>query len=516
VEQEQGETPIHPQAQGEAYPRRWWVLGVLCLSLVLVVAGNSAVNVALPTLVRELGATQTQLQWIVDSYAIVFAGLLLPAGALGDRFGRKRALQLGLLVFGAAAIAASFAVNPGQVIAARAVLGGAAALIMPATLSILTTVFPAEERGRAIAIWAGFAGAGGAIGPVMSGLLLEEFSWPAVFLINLPIIVLALGLGLWLVPKSRDVKQRPLDPVGALLSVIGLGGLLYGIIEGPNIGWLDPLTIAGFVIGLVFLAAFAAWEGRIAEPMIDLSWFKIPAFATGAATLALAFFAYLGVIFLITQYFQFVLDYSPLRAGFAQLPLPLALVLVSPNSAPLAERFGARRVLVAGLAVLSGGLAYLALLTGLDTPYLVVVPGLLMLGTGIALSTAPSTALIMSSLPPGKAGVGSAVNDVTREFGVATGVAILGSVLASIYRSSLESAGLPARVLSEAQVSIGAALDLARRENSAEVEGLAEIARQAFTDGFHGALAGGAMVALLAAILIYRFAPPNTSLEDNA
>ena len=312
-------------------------------------------QVELPTLVRELGATQTQLQWLVDAYALVFAGLLLPFGALGDRYGRKGALQVGLVVFALGAVLASGADGAGQVIALRALMGVGAALVMPATLSLLSSTFPPAERPRAIAIWAGFAGAGGAIGMLASGALLEQFWWGSIFLVNVPVVVLALAVGARILPTSRDRQRRPLDPVGSLTSVVGMGALLYAIIEGPSLGWTSVEVVVAAVVGLAGLGAFGWWERRVAHPMLDLSWFRDARFASGVATITLAFFAMFGVFFLLTQYLQFVLGYSALGAGFASLPMAVMMVVVSPRSAPLVARFGPRRTVTTGLLVMAAG-----------------------------------------------------------------------------------------------------------------------------------------------------------------
>jgi EmrB/QacA subfamily drug resistance transporter len=497
-----------PSTRDEVFARRWQILAVLCLSLVLIVAGNSSLNVALPTIVRELGATQTQLQWIVDAYAIVFAAMLLPAGALGDRYGRKGALQAGLTVFGLAAFAASFAADPVQVIAARAVMGLGAAFVMPATLSLLATSFPPRERGRAIAIWAGFAGAGGVIGPLLSGLLLERFWWGAVFFINLPIVAIALLAGAGIVPTSRDEQHRPLDPVGGLLSVTGLALALFAVIEGPARGWLALPTIAAFLAGVGVLGAFGWWEHRSANPMLDLSWFGDRNFSVGAGTITLAFFSAFGVFFLVTQYFQFVLGYAPITAAVAQLPVAASLITVAPRSAGLAERFGPNRVVAGGLALVATGLALLALTATVDATYLAVLPSLVLFGCGIALTTAPSTALILSAMPTDRAGVGSAVNDTTRELGGSLGVAVLGSILASLYRAGLPVAELPARVREIAVQSVGAALQVAEQAPQPELgRQLADAARAAFVTGFRVAFVVAAAVAVAAAAMVAAFGP---------
>ncbi|MEN3273684.1 MAG: hypothetical protein V7636_2445, partial [Actinomycetota bacterium] len=282
----------------EHYERRWWILGVLCLSLVMVILGNTVLNVAIPTLVKELDASSTQLQWMVDAYGLVFAGLLLTGGALGDRFGRKGALQTGLVIFGIASLVSTQATEPTHLIITRAVMGVGAALVMPATLSLLTNVFPPQERARAIAIWAGLAGAGAAIGPVAGGWLLDHFYWGSVFFLNIPVVVLALVGGKLLVPTSKDPAQPPLDVVGALLSVFGLGSLLYAIIEAPNHGWTGVSTVIGFALALAFLGGFAEWERRSDHPMLDLRYFRDRRFSASSVSVLLVFFAMFGTFFL--------------------------------------------------------------------------------------------------------------------------------------------------------------------------------------------------------------------------
>ncbi|MGH9005534.1 MAG: DHA2 family efflux MFS transporter permease subunit, partial [Acidimicrobiia bacterium] len=358
--------------------------------------------------------------------------LLLTAGALGDRFGRKGALTAGLVIFGTASGVSAFATSADQLIALRAVMGFGAALIMPATLSILTNVFPPAERARAIAIWAGLAGAGAAFGPIASGFLLEHFWWGSVFLVNLPVVAAALIAGRRLVPQSKDAAQPPLDPVGAVLSMVGLGALLYGIIEGPNHGWTDPLTLAWGVGGIAILVVFGLWERRTRHPMLDLGFFRSPIFSSAAGAITLIFFAMFGTFFLFTQYLQLVLGYGTLEAGVRMLPMAFTMMVAAPSSARLVERFGARRVVTIGLSLVAVALLLLSTVA-VDTPYWRLVLNLMVMAAGMGLSMAPSTTGIMASLPLGKAGVGSAVNDTTRELGGALGVAVLGSLLASQY-----------------------------------------------------------------------------------
>jgi EmrB/QacA subfamily drug resistance transporter len=486
--------------------RRWWTLGILCLSLVMIIVGNTVLNVALPTLIREIDATSSDLQWMVDAYALVFAGLLLTGGALGDRFGRKGALTIGLVIFGVASILASVSSSAAQVIATRGLMGIGAALVMPATLSILVTVFPPHERGRAIGVWAGLAGAGAAIGPIAGGWLLEHFWWGSVFLVNLPVIAVALVGGHFLVPTSRDPRKLPLDPVGAALSIGALGSILYAIIEAPAHGWTGEATLVAAGIGLAFGLAFAFWELRAPFPMLDLRFFRNPRFSSAAAAIMLVFFALFGTFFLLTQYLQLVRGYSALQAGIHSLPAPITIMVMAPMSSKLVERFGTRAVIAFGLAVVGVGLG-LASTLGLDTPYVLLAASLVILATGMALSMAPATTSIMTSLPLGKAGVGSAVNDTTRELGGALGVAVLGSLVASHYASSIgELAGFAGPPGDVARQSLGAALQVAASAGERGPE-LAAAARGAFVDAMNLAFVVAAAVALGASLMIARFMP---------
>jgi EmrB/QacA subfamily drug resistance transporter len=496
------------------HQRRWMTLVVLCLSLVTVILGNTVLNVALPTLARDLDATSTQLQWMVDSYALVFAGLLLTGGALGDRFGRKGALQIGLTIFGSASLLSTVATTADHLVATRALMGVGAALVMPATLSILTNVFPPQERARAIAIWAGLAGSGAAIGPIAGGWLLEHFWWGAVFLLNVPVVVVALVAGRVLVPRSSDPAHPPLDPRGALLSIVGLGALLYAIIEAPSHGWTDVRTILGFALAVVVLAVFGWWERRAEHPMLDLGLFRDRRFTAASTAITLTFFAMFGTFFLLTQHLQLVLGYSAFQAGLRTLPMALTMMATAPNSARVVERFGARRVIVVGLLLVTAGLTSLSLLEP-STPYPQLAVSLVVLALGMGLTMPPSTTLIMTSLPLGKAGVGSAVNDTTRELGGALGVAILGSLLTSSYTSGLSSAlqGAPAPAAEAARSSLGGALAAADGLGGGAGEALAAAARGAFVDGLGIAVLVAAAMTLLGAAFVAWYLPGGRALD---
>jgi EmrB/QacA subfamily drug resistance transporter len=494
--------------QREIRVNPWWTLAVLCLSLVMVVVGNTVLNVALPTLVRDLGATSSQLQWMVDSYALVFAGLLLTAGALGDRFGRKGALIIGLVIFGGASLASTFADSADHLVITRAVMGLGAAFVMPATLSILTSVFPPQQRARAIAVWAGFAGAGAALGPVAAGWLLERFYWGSVFFLNVPIVIVALVAGRWLVPTSRDDFHVALDLTGAALSIVGLGALLYGIIEAPNYGWTDPLVVGSFVVAAIVLAAFIGWELRSRHPMLDLSFFKNPRFSAASAAISLVFFAMFGTFFLFTQYLQIVRSYTPLEAGVRTLPMAATMMVMAPMSARFVERLGARMVVSTGLLFVAAGLG-LASLLGQTTHYFWIAAVLIVMAIGMSITMAPATASIMASLPLRKAGVGSAWNDTTRELGGALGVAVLGSVMSSQYASALAGQldGVPANVAQAAESSVGAAVQISAELPTAVGNALSDAAKSSFLDAMGMALFVAAAVALVAAALVGRYLP---------
>ena len=499
------------------HERRWVVLAVLCLSLLIIVMDNTILNVAIPSLITDLGASNSQIQWIIDSYVLVFAGLLLTAGSLSDRFGRKGALQIGIVLFALGSAAAGLSATAGQLIAARAFMGIGGALIMPSTLSILTNVFrDPKERGRAIAVWAGFSGLGVAVGPMIGGFLLEHFSWHSVFWVNLPLGATALALGAFLLPTSRDPRRSRLDPVGALLSMVGLAALLYGIIEGPSDGWTHGTVVAGFVVGVAALAAFVWWELHTSSPMIDVSVFRNPRFSAASGTITMVFFALFGSLFLMTQYWQLVHGYSPLQAGVRLLPQAMTMMIVAPMSARFVERIGTKRVVLLGLGFMALGLGLLSTIAP-TTPYLVVISFLVVMSAGMGMTMAPATESIMGSLPRSKAGVGSAINDTTRQVGGALGVAIVGSAVSSAYAGRIDSVastfGLDAAADSVARSSLGGAQEIAARLG-AESARFFDAANQAFVDSMAIGLRVGVVVVVLAALLTWRFLPARAADAD--
>jgi EmrB/QacA subfamily drug resistance transporter len=488
--------------------RRWWTLVVLSISLVVISLDNTILNVALPAIAADLDASPSQLQWIVDAYMLVFAGAMLTAGALGDRFGRKRALTTGLMVFGTGSLLAALSSGATALIASRGLMGIGGALIMPSTLSILTAVFPAEERGKAIGAWAAVTGLGIAIGPVAGGWLVEHANWHWVFLVNLPIVVLALGLGRFLVPESRDPRQAAIDVPGAALSVVGLTALLWGLIEAPERGWTSPAILGAFAAAVATLALFAAWELRTATPMLDVRLFRNRRFSIASASIALAFFGLFGVLFATSQYLQNVHGFAPLKAGVWSLPVALGLVIGGPLAAKLSQRIGTKITVASGLATVAGGLLLYS--TAQPGSGLELIGGAqLVLGLGMGLAMAPATDSIMGAVPIDRASVGSAMNDTVRLVGGALGVAVLGSLLASHYRAGMDGAvqGLPDSASSAAHESIAGAGAVAQRIGGTAGRALHDAAGVAFVDAMQVAMLVAAAVVMAGAVLALAFLP---------
>lgn len=477
-----------------APPSSWHraVLVVTCIALATVVAAVASLNVALPSIARDSHASQTQLSWIIDAYSLTFAALLLLAGALGDRYGRRRALLAGLTVYGAGSVAATTSADAGWLIGTRAVLGLGAALVMPATLSTITSTFPAAQRAKAVGTWAGVAGGSAILGILASGLLLEQWSWRAVFFINVALSVTAIAGTLRFVPESAQPDAPPIDRPGAVLAVAGLTPLVYSIIEAPDVGWTTSRTLFGIAAGLLVLACFIAWELRATDPLLDPRLFRLRPFAAGTLTITVQFFAFFGVNVLLLQYLQLVLGYRPLGAALSLLPLALSMMPTARLVAPrLADRLGRGTTSAAGLAIAAAALAGLSTLRADSSGWLLLAV-LVPLGAGMALAMTPATATVTDALPRDKQGVGSAVNDLSRELGGALGIAVLGSVQQSVYRSRLHVSGLPASLATEARSSLA----LTQRLGGP----VARDAERAFVAGMHYALLAGAGALLAAAI----------------
>lgn len=482
---------------------RWWTLVTLSLSLLVVIIDDTVVNVAMPSLQRELGASTSALQWIVDAYILVFAGLLLTMGTLGDRFGRKRALQVGLLAFAAASVWAATAGSTTELIVARAFMGVGGALIMPSTLAVLVDVFPKQERVRAIAIWTGVASLGIPLGPLVGGWLLERFWWGSVFLVNLPIVALVLVLGSFLVPESRRPAPPRTDWVGAVLSTAGLGALLAGIIEGPDRGWTNPMVLGYFGIAALLLAVFVSHELRSAHPMLDVRLFRRPSFSAAIGAITLGMLTLAGLVFNLTQYLQLVRGYTPFQAGLRTIALAAGFGIGGQVAQRARDRFGARPTIVAGLVAASGILAWFSTVE-VTTAYWMIGVGLVMSGAAVAALLIPSTDFVMAELPDEQAGIGSAVNDLGRQLGAALGIAVLGSVMSSAYADAVSGlAGLPAAATEVARESLGGALAIAGQVGGQVGGALRDAATAGFMDGFGVAMIAGAGLLLASAAAIF-------------
>jgi EmrB/QacA subfamily drug resistance transporter len=447
--------------------RRTAALITVCAGLMVVTIDVTILNVALPTLAEALDADNSALQWFINGYELVFAGLLLTAGALADRSGRRRALTIGLAVFGGASAMSALADSSVQLIGARVVMGVGGALVLPATLSIVTNLFTEPtERARAIAVWAGVAALGLGLGPLVGGWLLRHFYWGSVFLINVPVVVAALIAGRLTIPESRDPNAARLDPVGAALSVAGLGAVLFGITEGPERGWASPVITASFAVGAIGLAGFVAWERHVTEPMLDLGFFRDRRFSTAIVAIMALFFGLFGLMFVSTQTLQSVLGYDTLGAGLRLVPLPALFVVFAQISVHVAARVGTRRVVIAGLVIAATGLGVGATFDA-DSGYGVLAVALGFTGIGMGCTMAPAIESIMGSVPRQRAGVASAVNDTARLTAGAIGVAVVGSVLSNAYRGAFTGTAatgpLPPEAVEEAQASIVNAVAVAHR-----------------------------------------------------
>jgi EmrB/QacA subfamily drug resistance transporter len=498
------------------YARRWWVLATMTVCLLVVIIGNTILNVALPTLQRDLGATQGELQWAIDAYILVFAGLLFSWGVVGDRIGRKRVLLIGLTLFAGASVLAAFSGSAVELIAWRAVMGIGGAAVQPTTLAVLTNVFPPGERARAIGVWASTAGIGIAGGPLAGGAVLQHFWWGAVFLISVPVCAVGVVAILAFVPESRDPSPRRLDVPGVLLSIAALAGLVYGIIRGGSgAGWTTPGVLGPLLGGLALLAVFIGMQRRSSHPALDVSLFRNPAFSAAAAALGLNFFALQGATFYLVYYLQGARGYTPLQSGAVLIPVAVGMALMGTRSSRLAERFGAKAVCAGGFLLVGASFGGFQLL-GAASPAWLLVAVLSLQGLGMGAVFAPATESIMSVVPREKAGAGAAVNNSVRQVGGALGVAILGSVLSAAYQAHLGSTldGLPAQLRDQAAESIVATLETVRRvvdgadADTARAAGaVVAPARDAFVSAMHVTAVGTAATALVATVVVLIWLP---------
>ena len=504
-------SPAPPRPGTAAGDRRWATLAVTCFATYVVLAEGSIVNVALPSIVRQLGADTTALKWVVDAYNLAFAALVLVGGTLSDRFGRRRALIAGLVVFALGNVMAALSGSTEWLIGSRVVMGVGAALVFPTTLSIITNTFTDRaERARAIGIWGAMTGIGVASGPIIGGWLLESFYWGSVFVLIVGAAVVALVVAVLVVPESADPARPRIDGRGVVLSTAGLAALVVAIIQGPDWGWTSGRTLVGFGASVVFLWAFVVWERRCPHPMLEVSFFRNPRFSAASGAIALAFFALFGFIFLITQYFQFVRAYGAFESGLRTLPVAISIAVAAISGTRLAVRFGNRLVVGVGLTLLGGSFAWIALVITDSTPYSVIIGQMVMMGLGLGFTTAPATESIMGEVPKEKAGQGSAVNDATREVGGTLGVAVIGSVYASVYTAALAANAVwsqaPEGIADRAAEGIGIALGVVEAASSVvgpEIAAqLADAARQSFIDGLVLGCVVAAAVAIVGAVMV--------------
>ena len=497
--------PVLPQPASGRGSSRWLALTVLCVSLLMINLDNTVLNVALPTLVRDLHASSHQLQWIVDSYALVYGGLLLVGGSVADRVGRKRTFLAGLAAFAGGSAWAAFSGSVAMLIAARASMGVGAALMMPSTLAIITDMFRAgAERQRAIGLWAGTSGVGVAIGPIVGGLLLAHFWWGSVFLINVPIAALGLLCAVPLVPDSKNTAAKRPDWPGALLSIAGLGLVLWAIIEAPVYGWSSALVIGTGAAGLTVLAGFTAWERVSSHPMLNLRFFRDPRFSAPIASLGVTMFGLTGSLFVLTQFLQFNLGYSALQAGVRMLPCAAAIAVIAPLSSIVVRTAGTKLTIAAGLALIAGGLWQVSYAT-VGWTFTGIVPGMVLTGVGAGLVIPAVSGSVMNSLPRGHTGVGSATNGVFIQVGGALGVAVIGSLLSTRYQdrmiAALARVPLPHAVENTITSSIGGALGVAAQAGGAAGRLLTAAARAAFISGADLGMVIAAVAALAGCVI---------------
>jgi EmrB/QacA subfamily drug resistance transporter len=517
VTQNSASAPATPDLAHSGHPRRWLILSVLVFSLLVVVLDNTVLNVALRTISQPkpvgLGASQSDLEWSINSYTLIFAGLLFTWGILADRLGRKRILMLGMALFGLTSLLCAYAGTPGELIAARAAMGFAGAAIMPSTLAVIANVFPRHEQGKAIGVWAGSVGLAIAIGPVVGGALLDSFWWGSVFLINVPIVILGLIAMVFIVPESRNPHPGRLDPAGVLLSMAGLVVFVYGVIHGGDTGdWGKPAVWGPLVIGLALLTLFVVWERNTDHPALDVKLFKNRPFSAAVISVALSFFALMGGLFFLSFYLQSVRGYTPLHAGLWMLPFAFAQVIFSPLSSNLVRKFGPRTVSVSGLTMIAVAFVLYQFVTVHSS--MLVYGGIAAIqGIAMALVMPPATTTVMTSLPRERAGVGSSVNNTVRQVGGALGVAVLGSVLTSAYRGRMQplltGVGVPASVAHDASGSIEATQGFVAKAPVTQPQALRLLssANDAFVHALHVTTVAAAGISILAAVLVLAWLP---------
>ena len=510
--------------QAKGYEKRWIGLIFLGFSVLIIALDNTVLNLALPSIAKDLGASASELQWIVDGYILVFAALLLTMGSISDRFGRKKTLQVGMIFFALCSLAAALSTSTNMLITTRALMGIGGAVILPSTLSILTATFrDPKERAQAIALWAGTFALGAGIGPLLGGWLMEHFHWSSVFFINLPVVAIAMIGSRFFIMESRDENPRSVDFIGALLSVTGLFAFVYGIIEAGADGWTAANVLYAFGAAVVLLAAFGWWEWHTPNPMLPMRFFKNMSFTGASLALTLVMFAMFGVMFSMSQYFQSVQGYTPLQSGVRLLPMAVVAAVAAAMSARLALAIGTKLTVALGILVAGGGLFYMSQVAEADTTYGVIAVGMCIAALGMGATMSPATNSIMGSLPVNKAGVGSAMNDTTRQVGGALGVAVLGTILNSTYLTKVDTLnngtlGLPEQAFEAIRNGIQSAHMVAKTiPDPAVAQAIIDTTNKAFTSGMVDAtiVAGAIMVVaslVTLAILPAKVRPPQNDV----
>lgn len=503
---------IHPAT----YANRWRAMVFIAVALLVISLDNTILNVALPSISTALNASASDLQWIVDAYVLVFASLLLTMGSFSDRIGRKRALQIGIGLFGIGSLACALSTTTIQLTLARGFTGMGGAIIMPSTLSIISATFPRWERARAFAIWAAIFGLGVGIGPLAGGLLLKLFTWESVFLVNLPVVIIAIVGGAIFIHESRDEDAPRPDIPGVLLSITGLVALVYGIIHAGEVGWTDSGVLLSFVLAAIILSAFTYWELHAPNAMLPMRFFRNASFTVANLTLVLMTFSLFGLTFFLTQFFQSVLGYEPLLAGAASLPVAVTLVVGGVNSARIAERIGTKRTVAAGALLVTLAMVYYVFVLTETTSYTIIVVGQITFAFGLSLMISPATNSVMQSIPVSKAGVGSAMNDMTRQLGGALGIAVLGTILNAAYRTTVKPLvdSLPAFAPDAAREAILRSIQGAHYVASqvpaafqSTAQQIIEVSNTGFLEGARQALTIGAIVMFLSCLVAFFFLP---------
>lgn len=509
-------TPDMDGIEPSIYNRRWKILATLCASLLLVTIGNSSLNLALPTLARELSLSTLQLTWIVDIYSLVFASLLFTTSAVADRYGRKTIMQAGLFIFLLATVYAGFVATSGiELIIARGVMGIGGAMVMPTTLSIINNVFPRSERAKAIAIWSGLAGGGVALGSIATGFLIEHYSWHSVFIFSAVIGAIGFVFNQVLTPNTRDEHETPVDWLGGVLSAIGLMGLVYGIIESPSHGLVDPSIMASLGVGIFSLILFVLWQLRTKHPMLDMALFKKPAFSISALSVTLVFFALMGIFFSMSQLFQLIMGYGPMESSFRMLPIMMLMMISSPFVPNIVKRFGTRLTVSTGLVLVSFAFIIMSQWPSIPAYWQVLGSSAIMM-TGMALTMTPATNMMMSAIPRNRAGMGSAMNDTTRELGGSLGIAVLGAVLSSVYSDKIVSvaSSLPEQARVVAESSLAGALAVAHNLGPAG-QAFALAAKESWMNGLSQAMIIASAIVAMAAVISAIWLPKHPQGVDD-